>query len=813
MTEWLRQFCLDALMYGLDTVNVIMNNIMTIIVNLYGKRLFRVNDSEIIKKYHHDADYNYFYLCDFNLNDMEQIIGDNSLKIEQGVIQDPVVVVPRILITANTTINIATCHADISLTTAPDDLNLSNSYMIDSQRQSGSLLNVYQEIHALLLQYFNNICVNIATIHLTFMDQLIIKMSHVTYMPQGKTATTIANIHIQLVASNTVVQLYDVHITPDYEVTIHKVVIDRLHITNITCNYRELAVTSMVITDVVTTGAVCIHRNDNNYTIHNPVQVEIYDWNELINWINQFKTITAEWKFFTAHHVAIWMITGVNVITNLGSISVNKICRDNDVMTLDDVAVTYQDVHLKCDRIVVNGKITGEIITATSPLFQLQSQQVVIEVTDMINVHFTKAHLVGLTPFIAFIKSLMKPPSDTKPLEVNIYISESVIVYQSGDINFDIVVTACHCHQNFHYMTNVQINVVVNNHLLATCNSNHSTLHNFDIELLRIHVDPVMYDVINRLITTNSVALSQTIIAETIEDMETSLANSIPKLLLDLTNNLIDDYRQPTVSNDVTISIHAIHCYLFDKLPVEDTEDTAFICIIVKDIVMKKYQEDDKVIYLLNVTSGAVVDLTNCKSSWKYIVKFVDDTAMLHTRLTVQDEVYRCHVHVNSPIFNIREEILLRLLAFFTIKDGVVQDKTVIEHFDINMIDITLSYYPLILQDKKLGGLLTLKDCKIKLSRQLIMNTRGVDKLVKIVVNQWLMDLNLNNVHQFIPNLKIISPCTATLTSLLRLVNQYFKHPHNKRKIHAITKNINKSINLVTLLMKLGINQLIELFD
>ena len=382
--------------------------------------------------------------------------------------------------------------------------------------------------------------------------------------------------------------------------------------------------------------------------------------------------------------------------------------------------------------------------------------------------------------------------------------------------------------------------------------------------------DPIQYEPIVEITPAGLKqlhdALARSMMSGTVDELEKSL-NETTKTIIDTCQNpksngkifnapqinilatsfanlrmvLIDDYIEEKEPEGLQLKmiIKSFHCYFFNKLVLynEQTKpESAFLCAILKDIEFKKikekYKEPQKPLisifesskllkpntmdkYLLLIKTGGIID-TRCNNpEWKYFTKFSRDS-MLDATIIMHGDALRVSINLASITANIREETLLRLLAFFSNSHHAPKNNNLsyIEYFNINGIDIILNYYPLILEQIGMGpAAFTLKDFKLCLSPQVISHTEGFDKLINIIGNKWKNDINPDNIIQFIPNIKIIQPYAVPVVNFFQLTTNYFRHAHNKRKIRAITKNINRGADMLSAFIKNGVDQVWEYFN
>lgn len=334
-------------------------------------------------------------------------------------------------------------------------------------------------------------------------------------------------------------------------------------------------------------------------------------------------------------------------------------------------------------------------------------------------------------------------------------------------------------------------------------------------------------------------------------EMKSKLEIPIIHILSESVNNLrmalIEDYYDPPdTTSQFDLNIKALHCFFYDKmhhiknvvsheqiLSQSISEYTPFLHAIMKTITLHKNVElienrtsfmkiyhtnqNDTIAtkYLLHIKTGCIIDLVTDKMEWKYFAKFSKDK-MLNTEIVTYDNTIRATINISNIVLNIHEATLLRLLAFFSNSHHIPNQNThppYIEYLNMGGIDLMLNYYPLITQQVGLNPeTFSLKDFKLRLSPQIITNVVGFDKVTDIIIQKWTFDLNPKNIFQFVPNIKVIKPYATPFVNMVKIIKNYFKHAHNKKKIRTITKKINNGMDIVTSVIKSGIDHVWELF-
>jgi hypothetical protein len=323
--------------------------------------------------------------------------------------------------------------------------------------------------------------------------------------------------------------------------------------------------------------------------------------------------------------------------------------------------------------------------------------------------------------------------------------------------------------------------------------------------------------------------------------------NVLTKSFASLSNAIIDEYNPISEDkSDLTIIIKSIHVYLFDKMNIHSKQETAqsaqaFLCGVLKNVrfdkitdivkednsgpIIKLVQSESGMIkdkkkikiqtkFNVSVETGAIIDMLSHDTEWKYFVKALEKQHLISVNVTTQDDKCKIKIYLSPLMASVREETIIRLLAFFSDSHQIPQNKpTFIDYFEINDIDIIVNYHPIILSQVVGQNVLSLKDFKIRLSGQKIRNTDSINKLVTIIGTRWKNEINPDNVLQFIPNIKIIKPYATPIVRFFNITGRYFNKRDNKRKLRFLTSNLNSGITIVSELIKTGIDQVWDYFN
>jgi len=497
------------------------------------------------------------------------------------------------------------------------------------------------------------------------------------------------------------------------------------------------------------------------------------------------------------------------------------------------------------------------------------------------------ASMMDLAPSLDFLEEV--PNAD--PTLINLGIQESGVFFEYEKVNFGVCINSANICFNTKSATDIALDILMNEYLVAKICAEYISEKYISASMIKLFLDPEIFDKFNYLFGTLTPetekeaepefeispeaikqlqeALERSMVSQNIFQLEKTLNETTKNILssdiltkqiiaplinmpsikiltttlANLRSAIIDDYN--VQQNDpkglnLKLLINSIHVHLFDKLPKQKTDSensTAFLCVVIKEILFNKIIEeivetktDNPTIrimerayspskiqnkYFLKIKTGAVIDTISRYPQWKYFIKFAENN-MIDIGAVLCGDSLRASIYLAPLSINIREETLLRLLAFFSNSHHIPKNnkQIFIEYFYFSTVEASVNYYPIIMNQIGTGqDILTIKDFKLKLEPQIIRYTDGIDKLLNIIANKWKDNINPDNILQFVPHIKLIQPYAMPIVYLIQITTKYFKYAHNKNKIRAITKKINSGTDLISCLVTYGINQVWELFN
>ena len=372
----------------------------------------------------------------------------------------------------------------------------------------------------------------------------------------------------------------------------------------------------------------------------------------------------------------------------------------------------------------------------------------------------------------------------------NIYRSDGIYIY-SG-YKFGIQILQATINLTTKTASNIVSNITMNNYLLASTNIQTLSENKTTINSLRINLDPEIFDQINYLIGTLTLntdithvynqnipqnvldkiqeALSNSIMSDSINDLEDHLDTITSNLLSESTDKIIfpivniltesidnlrsiilDDYQNNDTSNTpndkFTINIDSTHINLFEKMnetpkPFSHIiiKKTQIICLTktIQEINMNPVIQSDnykrtniQTSYKLYIDKMAIIDTMAIEPEWKYFIKLPQKAINIHVILF--NDLAKAYVQVSPIVINIREETLIKLLAFISNSYQMPSHQSsqssqssqstqsppnphqiLIEKFILSEINAVINYYPIIFKKFDNGSSnLTIRDFKL----------------------------------------------------------------------------------------------------
>lgn len=887
MTEWLKSFCFNPLKYGLEKLNLVAVKSITAIFNLYGSRLFKMNDDHFIKANETTDNYNVFYLIPLNLKEKKQNIGQNCIELTDGIINDMVINVPwKEMLKEATKINISSVSLKIFLSKKENDdklIELENSYLSEKENiENNYLIDTYRDIGDLLCKYFNKIHLHIKSIDLCF-NNLDLTLKNVTYSDNkllieeieifhlnqflGKinglsyqnSSLSIDMIKIDSILINHLPEFYldDSGNNMNIKINIKTLKFNDIDIKNLSIDINEnnliimnlesIDVNQLIHFETLDENFLTLSFIDNSCQLNSDFILKMGRLTETLKWIDSLKEIYNSLNSklistkinvpsdLTIHNVFGTLIYGDDIFYPK-----IQIIRIGENIELFDTNIKYREtvgnLNISINQNVIN--LTNVKINSNN--FKAESFSISIINKEDLLIIFDSTQIDHILPMIDVISQIIKifvEPSEEESL-VNFEIRRSSVCFMYSNLRFDVIIHNGFISLNTKTASTLKMNILIDKTLIFKITADVLSEKNIKINKMKMFIDPIIFDKLNALLgifkdeeiveytieayEEITETLSKSYMFKDLNDFEETLNSEIkdihesfsldktsffPKPFINLANILVNNYLDNSnIDVDFYLSIDQLIIKLFN-----DMSGDAFLYLTINDINLnkkiKKIKSKNEETFNIKVGSGEIIDI-HASGTWQNFLKFSD--SIMNTTIVIIGDSIKVDCNVSSFQSNIREETLLRLLAFFSNSLNNNSKGMYIEEFRINSMEISISYYPISLKKIVSSDILALTNFKIKLSPIYLSNIDNVDKLIENLKEQWNSDINLNNVLQFIPNIKIIHKHVVPFSYLMNILKSYFSSSYNKRKIRYFTK---KGKSMVDKLIKSGINHVWQLFN
>lgn len=319
-TSWFKSLYMSPFNYGLTQLNNVVMNALTIFLNNYGNKLFKI-ETEIIKESKCVDNMDVFYLYPIYIeNHVSQLINFNLITFKEGIIDGITISFPwKTLLSTLTIVKIESIDLTISiekklpvaLNKSIYDINTENDIDLTNQ----DLIIAYDEISNIIQQYFKSISIEIESIKIKI-ENLHITMINIIYCDKilsiGKIciqSSIIANIkynmiqstihisHMSIDTAHIIEYLPQIYLSDELsndnssneEITIHvdELQIDDIQISNFKFTIKSNTITVLNLKELIIPNIIKIYTELKNMKSNNNC---IFSYNK-INSIVNFKSI------------------------------------------------------------------------------------------------------------------------------------------------------------------------------------------------------------------------------------------------------------------------------------------------------------------------------------------------------------------------------------------------------------------------------------------------------------------------------------------------------------------------------------------
>ncbi|AVL94600.1 hypothetical protein ma214 [Moumouvirus australiensis] len=172
---------------GLDKTNILAMNLITMVFNIYGKKILKTESDKIIDYHQCIGDFDIFHLHPLYFKETEYNFFSNYFKIKNGVINGLLLEFPwKSMLQDSTKIKINDVFVEISMFDFNSSITKSlfesqNSYLQNNIVEDNEITEVYHGIDDMLKKYFSGISIEISNIKLVLIDHLIICLNDCNY--------------------------------------------------------------------------------------------------------------------------------------------------------------------------------------------------------------------------------------------------------------------------------------------------------------------------------------------------------------------------------------------------------------------------------------------------------------------------------------------------------------------------------------------------------------------------------------------------------------------------------------------------------
>ena len=769
--------------YGIDTLGSIFRRGLSEFINLYGKKLFRINNDRVIERTEKIGGQSIFYAYPLDLLPISQNIDQTSITIESGTITDLVVYV------SDTTYNAHIDNIKLSIETDkvidPDEHILEQSYIEDNDND---LLTAFREVKERLQKYIDQIHIQIDNIEITINNLLTINISDIQCCSKSSHISQLSisslllledinyenkSITIQSLKANSneiellpIIYLGKSDSSLQLDLAIYDITLDDCSIQSIILEKNRLSIDT-IITDIfhidsidLTISDAIIFQERSTMTIHKIS--EIFDWIDAKKGIVSrllSKVITDDSEDITISNLRCDIITDINLSVAIDTIKGSTL---NGVMIVTD-------------------------------LWSASAHEICFDDEILI----TESDVIDLDHMYHWVKSLPSREGESK--SIRLIHHRSVItmrdLYRSPKISLEISGV-------YHKKgTDIVASGFLNDHRIFETSIDEISEQSVITNLV-VYLDPVLFDQIHMMLGTwksdSSIKtmpiskleqiLSESMIVDEYTDIEQHIHAYVePEKVRATIDKIIDDYCHKYLSPLFSVKIDKVLVNLYGKI-----DEDRFVEISIIDLAIKSHQSDleTSVVEIdrnvMTVTFGVNVTDLDAEGEWRRFLELQHFYADF-----CDDDGYRITTYCKPVVLNIREQCLLQLLSFISPCHCLPRGSSPssIQYLSISEISLTLNYLPIIANNITSLSLhnhsLTLSPVKCEYCT--------FKEATDTVKASWFNSLEISRM---ITDIKMIKPYAEPIHNLYTLVKNYLSRSTNNSMLRRFLrqKDIKRSL-------------------
>lgn len=731
---------------------------ITSFVNLYGKRLFKIKNDDIISRSEKEGDVNIFYFYNLEMLSIDQDVSATRLSLSDSFVNNMVLY-------ASDTYKVTISSINLCIATSKADNLVQSILDLSFIEEDNDLLHAFEDIKQCLHKYIQHVEILITEVNVLINNTINVEINDISIV-HNKVSASSARIGNMLLIDNIVYQdnklsidklvfdsqnktLFDVYLNPSddttiTDVSIKEIIVDDLRISCFSISNNVLTISSAE-SEYVSVHDVHI-KIDNDITWLKQTTYAVRDLPKAKEWCN-------------------------NKLDMIKALTCNVHSDSETKISIKDLKVKVtQAIHIEISVDEATDSCLNEVLLVTEEwkacIKQLEfSDDLVIHQADVDNALVAYQWIKALdlsgssgenTSKIIVNKALLKITHLSNTL--------SALVSFSYDNAFRDVNLSCFINQA----------PVVE--FCASILSDECIVENISVTL-----DPYQYDLICKLsglidtqkkaepshnqqqVLSESMIINSYINEEVVSDDDKSVEHNT--LLYDI----ITDYYNEA-EKLFEIKIHSMSVALSMRYGNEP-----FLVINLDNILLQKTHDlEASMVGNVSVTTSIrfkidMVDTSSEDDQWKRFVSCQE----VSISYSVNDDDYDATIYCKKITANIREQTLLKLLSFFTPRSCVTgKSKVYVSYLSIGEIPISLSFLPIIT-----SGIPSLSiDTHETILPAIKVNNVNLDSATDAVKTRWLSAISTLHI---VSNIKAIKPYASHVYDVYRIVSSYLSKSSN----------------------------------
>lgn len=822
------------ILYLIHKINIIIVSIITFICNMYGKRLFEIDN--IISKNVFLHDKNTFIFNPIHINTFTYYYGSNYLNFNNIHITDFSASFPwKSILSKNTIFSIQYIQMNLSII---QQNIIKHIHSFSFCNENIYLLESINLIKQIIIKYVHNIIIQINQIKLLINDNLTITFKNIYYdnklliidkvkiFTNTKLHCLINNINSSndinidsiifssslfeylpsFSSTNSIQKIY-------YNLFLKKIIFDELIIDDIhfiisnkiiinSCRKCSISNIMQLSFDF---NKYLIKIKSNSIYFNTDINIELYDIDLFYKWIINIKKYLKIIKnkiIYNSHYQEnniyaikinilyynekiFFDILSINIYENINIVDFN-INYNDSILYIKNINISDTEILLHEFSI----KDSQFISTISTIQYILHNNQIMFYNLCANNVNI----------MIDFIKDIVSKftTDDNNNNNIILIFYDSIINMYYNNYLITSHIKNISYHINKKCIFDSVFSILINEKKIVNIVLINADSENINLKLIDIYLDPDINKLIEEIKNTNNKdvdLLATSIIVDNIEELEKKLSNKIiPNVILNDCINIIEDYEfnEKIISiKHFNIHINSIHFYLFEN---NKQSEYFMYGIIKKTSISKTIENNDIQKYTISLNTIAIVDSSCTNPMWRYFIKSQHNAIKCITE--INNNKIKIFININPLLANIREKTLIKLVSFFN-KKKQVESNIHILLFQLNELQIRINYYPIMIESAIATDMLTLDNYLLKLSPLYLRNNYNFNDILIKIQNQWKKDFNPDNFIYFIPNIKFIKPYASPISDFICYTRDYLINKNNKSKLQIINQNIQNTSEVV----------------